>query len=65
MRWVDHFYGDEGSRLWYMGVEDETYEVVDGEYKYMDHIVNSKEGLTKEQEIVKYLGWIGMGAPVF
>lgn len=63
MRWIDHFYSDEGSRLFYMGVEGETYEVVDGKYKYMDHITNSKDGLTKEQEIVKYLGWIGIGAP--
>lgn len=63
MRWIDYFYSDEGSRLFYMGVEGETYEVVDGKYKYMDHITNSTEGLTKEQEIVKYLGWIGIGAP--
>lgn len=63
MRWVDYWYSDEGSRLFYMGVEGETYEVVDGKYKYLDKITNSAEGLTKEQEIVKYLGWIGLGAP--
>ncbi|MCJ8008501.1 extracellular solute-binding protein [Lederbergia wuyishanensis] len=64
MRWVDYFYSDEGSRLFYMGVEGETYEkTADGKYKYLDKITNSSEGLTKEQEITKYLGWIGIGAP--
>lgn len=47
-----------------MGVEGETYEVTeDGEYKYMDHITNSEDGLTMEQELVKYLTWPGGGAP--
>ncbi|KRG12119.1 hypothetical protein ACA30_20425 [Virgibacillus soli] len=64
IRWVDHFYSDEGSRLFYMGVEGETYEKTDdGKFKYMEKITNSSEGLTKEQEIVKYLGWVGIGAP--
>lgn len=64
IRWVDHFYSDEGSRLNYMGVEGETYEVTeDGKFKYLEKITNSSEGLTKEQEIVKYLGWVGLGPP--
>lgn len=64
IRWVDYFYSDEGSRLTYMGVEGETYEVTeDGKYKYLEKITNSSEGLTKEQEIVKYLGWVGLGPP--
>ncbi len=47
-----------------MGVEGETYEKTDdGKFKYMEKITNSSEGLTKEQEIVKYLGWVGIGAP--
>lgn len=64
IKWADYFYSDEGSKLWYMGVEGETFEVDEnGEYKYVDKIVNSPEGLTKEQELVKYLGWVGLGAP--
>lgn len=64
IRWADYFYGDEGSKLWYMGIEGETFEIdADGNYKYVDKIINSEDGLSKEQEIVKYLGWVGVGAP--
>ncbi|PAV31194.1 ABC transporter substrate-binding protein [Virgibacillus profundi] len=60
MRWIDYFYGDEGSKLAFMGIEGETYEVNDdGEYVYMDHIRNSDEGLTLDQEVAKYLTWVG------
>lgn len=63
MRWIDHFYGDDGSRLMFMGVEGETYEVTDeGEYAYLDHIRNSEEGLTLDQEVAKYLTWV-VGVP--
>lgn len=64
VRWADYFYGDEGSQLWYMGLEGETFEYdEDGNPKYVDKITNSSEGLSKNQEIVKYLGWVGVGAP--
>ena len=64
VRWIDHFYGEEGINLFFMGVEGETYEVnEDGEKVYMDHITNSPEGLTFEQEIAKYLTFPGGGFP--
>src|SRR5699024_7631227 len=35
MRWADYFYSDEGAKLLYMGVEDETYTTTDeGELEY-------------------------------
>src|SRR5699024_6586876 len=52
MRWIDHFYSDEGAKLLFMGVEGETYEEdSDGEVEYVDKITNSSEGLTFEQEL--------------
>jgi putative aldouronate transport system substrate-binding protein len=63
IRWADYFYGDEGSKLMYMGVEGETYEKKDDGYQYLDKITNSKEGLTSNQEISKYLTWVGVGPP--
>lgn len=64
VRWVDHFYGQEGMELFFMGVEGETYEVTeDGELDFMDHIKNSEEGLTFEQEAAKYLTFPGSGFP--
>lgn len=60
VRWMDYFYSDEGARLYYMGVEGETYEKTeDGKYEYTDKIKNPAEGLTMEQEIAKYLTWLG------
>lgn len=60
VRWMDYFYSDEGATLYYMGIEGETYEVTDdGEYVYTDKILNSPEGLTFEQELAKYLTWLG------
>ncbi|MBO0991660.1 extracellular solute-binding protein [Bacillus sp. SD088] len=60
VRWMDYFYSDEGARLYYMGVEGETYEkTADGKYEYVDKIKNPAEGLTMEQEIAKHLTWLG------
>lgn len=64
MRWIDYFYGEEGLELFFMGVEGETFEVEeDGSLEYMDHILNSEEGLTMEQEQAKYLTFPGGGWP--
>jgi len=64
VRWVDHFYGEEGMRLFFMGVEGETYEINDdGEPEYMDYILNSEEGNTIAQEQSKYLTFQGGGFP--
>ncbi len=64
VRWIDYFYGDEGMKLFFMGVEGETFEEnADGELVYMDHIINSADGLTYEQEVAKYLTYPGGGFP--
>lgn len=59
VRWMDHFYSDEGAKLYYMGVEGETYEEKDGEIVYMDHILNPEGDMTFEQAIAKQLTWLG------
>lgn len=64
VKWMDYFYSDEGAKLFYMGVEGETYEeTADGKYEYLDKIVNNPEGLTLNQEIGKYLTWGGTFSP--
>src|SRR5699024_2678468 len=56
VRWIDYFYGDEGIKLYLMGIEGETYEINDdGEPELMDHILNSKDGLTIPEELSKNL----------
>lgn len=64
LRWLDYFYSEEGATLFFMGVEGETYEVNEnGELQYLDKITNSSEGLTMEQELSKYITWLGGGYP--
>src|SRR5699024_10618295 len=60
VRWMDHFYSDEGAELYYMGVEGETYEKTDdGELDYIGDIKNPPEGETFNQQISKKLSWVG------
>ncbi|MDY0409055.1 type 2 periplasmic-binding domain-containing protein [Paracerasibacillus soli] len=59
VRWMDHFYSDEGAKLYYMGVEGETFEEKDGKAVYMDHILNPEGDMTFEQAIAKQLTWLG------
>lgn len=59
VRWMDYFYSEEGAKLYYMGVEGETYEEDGGEIKYMDHILNPEGDMTFEQAIAKQLTWLG------
>lgn len=61
MRWIDHFYSDEGAELMYMGIEDETFFITDdGEYEYVDEIRNSSEF---ELEMARKIPWHGIGPP--
>lgn len=59
VRWMDYMYSDEGAKFYYMGIEGETYEEVDGEVQYIGDIANPPEGSTFEQELAKYLTWLG------
>lgn len=59
VRWMDHFYSEEGAELYYMGVEGETFEKKDGKAVYMDHILNPEGDMTFEQAIAKQLTWLG------
>ncbi|GAQ16937.1 ABC transporter substrate-binding protein [Oceanobacillus picturae] len=63
-RWIDYFYGSEGAKMFFMGVEGETYEVTDdGESEYAEHITNDPDGLTFEQALRPYITWLGGGYP--
>lgn len=60
VRWIDHFYGDEGAKLLFMGIEGETFKENDeGELEYVDEITNNPDGLTLDQAIAQYLTWPG------
>src|SRR5699024_6165572 len=59
VRWMDYFYSEEGAKLYYMGVEGETYEEKDGDIQYMDHITDPDDDMTFEQAVVQQLTWVG------
>ncbi|GAA3401703.1 extracellular solute-binding protein [Paenibacillus hodogayensis] len=60
VRWIDHFYGEEGVKLFLMGFKDVTYkELPDGSFDFVDEIKNNPKGLTVEQALIQYLSWPG------
>ena len=64
VRWMDYFFSDEGSKMFFMGIEGETYEETADGPKLLDKITNSPDGLTMTQELAKYLINPGGNHPV-
>lgn len=65
VRWIDYFYGDEGAKLVYMGIEGETYhEVEEGVYELLPEIVdNIPEGSSFDQVVSQFVPYAGGGLP--
>lgn len=62
MRWVDYFYGEEGSIFLRFGVEGKTWNRgPDGKPEYVDGILDSPDG--SGAAISKFTIWPGGGAP--
>lgn len=51
VEWLDYLYSEEGSLLLNMGIEGETYEMVDGKPVYTDYVLKNPEGLSPKQAI--------------
>lgn len=64
VRWMDHFFGDEGATFYFMGVEDVSYEKDDnGNLQFIDEITNHPDGLTMDQALTDYVTWMGGSYP--
>ncbi|MCU6708380.1 extracellular solute-binding protein [Paenibacillus sp. J5C_2022] len=64
VRWIDYFYGEEGSRMLMIGFKDVTYkELPDGKFELLDNITNNPDGLSQDQALSKYVTYPGGGAP--
>jgi putative aldouronate transport system substrate-binding protein len=64
VRWMDYFFSEEGSKMFFMGFKDKSYiEKPDGNVEYTDEITKNPQGLTLEQALVKYVTWPGGGYP--
>lgn len=59
VRWIDHFYGDEGIKTFFMGFEGVTYTEKNGKFEYTDKITKNPDGLNLDQAISQYLTWPG------
>lgn len=65
IKWVDYFYSEEGTKLWYLGIEGETYDVTpEGEYAYSKKLTDDPDWTVNNTLVIKkYLVWLGMNAP--
>ena len=62
MRWIDHFYGEEGSIFFRYGIEGETYTLEsDGTPEYTEAILTDSRGTGAT--IGQFTAWPGGGAP--
>ncbi|HIT76744.1 MAG TPA: extracellular solute-binding protein [Candidatus Avipropionibacterium avicola] len=61
-RWMDHFYGEEGTRLFFMGVEGESYEkTANGGYELLPEITDNPDGKTPNEALRPYVNYFGGG----
>ena len=52
VRTVDNmFFGPQAELLWCIGVEGETYNMVNGQIQYIDSLVNSPDGIYKAMQL--------------
>lgn len=66
VRWMDYFFGDEGSKMFFMGFEGETYEEnEEGKLVYTENITNHPDGINLDQAVSQYLMWPGGNYPGF
>src|SRR5699024_11819812 len=62
MRWADYFYGDEGSQMFFMGIEGDTFEYnEDGEPEYTDKVLDSD--LAFSEQVNRFFTFPGGGYP--
>lgn len=62
IRWMDHWYSEEGIIAYFMGVEGESYEkdeTAPGGLKLTDAILNDPDGRPFGEVLAKYCTWTG------
>lgn len=62
LRWADNFYGAEGLKLLFLGVEGESYEETEDGYKLLDKIIDPPNGNSMEDELAKYAWYLAITA---
>src|SRR5690625_1501949 len=64
LRWIDYFWSDEGSKMFFMGIEGVTYEETDDGPELKEEITNNPDGLTLTQALAEYIINPGGNHPV-
>lgn len=64
LRWIDYFWSDEGSKMFFMGIEGVTYEETEDGPQLLDEITNNPDGLTLTQALAEYIINPGGNHPV-
>ena len=54
VKWLDAHFSEEGKLLMEFGIEGVSYEMVNGEPKFTDEILNNPDGLTYDIALAKY-----------
>jgi len=64
-RWMDYWFTDEGSKLFYLGVEGESFYVTeDGKYEFIPEKIEEATGSTYDEKVSKFTPYAGGGSPV-
>ncbi|GGP16801.1 extracellular solute-binding protein [Oceanobacillus neutriphilus] len=64
IRWIDYFWSDEGAKMFFMGLEGETYEETPDGPELTEEITNNPDGLTVQEALAQYIINPGGGHPV-
>ncbi|MFD1385761.1 extracellular solute-binding protein [Oceanobacillus oncorhynchi subsp. oncorhynchi] len=64
LRWIDYFWSEEGQKMFFMGIEGETYEETEDGPKLTEEITDNPDGLTLTQALAKYIINPGGNHPV-
>ncbi|MDP4153822.1 MAG: hypothetical protein Q8865_10385, partial [Bacillota bacterium] len=64
-RWMDYWYSEAGSRMFYLGVEGKSYfKDTDGKYKFKPELVKVPEGQNFDAVVSKITPYVGGNSPV-
>lgn len=64
VQYFDYFYSDEGIRLFFMGIEGETWETDEnGKAVFTDYVKANPDGMGMEEALGTYICWSGGNNP--
>jgi putative aldouronate transport system substrate-binding protein len=64
LRWIDYFWSEEGSKMFFMGIEGVTYEETEDGPELLEEITDNPDGLTLTQALAQYIINPGGNHPV-